>query len=98
MKELLPRLKRLLRCHLGGDVDHLGNDARFRRIETVDLRRFEPNPRSVVCLMPQPGAHDHRRVGSQMQPVFDRERLVVGMDELHGPAANHLVGRPAKNG
>ena len=98
VEQLLALSERLLRGHLIRDVDHLGDDAAVLGIlQQVVVRHLEPDPRFVLALQSLPHPPAGPWVGEHLHPVLDRQRVVVGMDELEGPVADQLVGAPPED-
>src|SRR5436190_24361831 len=66
-------------------------------LEKVVVGHLEPDPRSVLVLQALPDTPAGPWMGEHLHPVVDRQRVVVGMDELEGPLAEQLIGGPPKD-
>ncbi len=97
IEQLLSRAKGLLGSHLLGDVDHLGHDAPVLGIaKEVVIGDLEPDPRAVLVLHPLTQAARGAGANDHFHPVLDRERVIVGVQEIERALALRLLGAPSR--
>ncbi len=65
--------------------------------EQVVVGDLEPHPRVVLAAVAQAHAASGTRRGEHLHPVVDRQRVVVGVDELDRAVTLHLLGAPAQD-